>query len=68
MQLAELKKMDQKNRIHINTDYLRLLGIKDNATVTVAVNTGENCIKIIPISANDEKMIRKILPTGVEIR
>lgn len=37
MTLATIKKLDQKNRLHIPTKYLRLCGIDENSEVLVKV-------------------------------
>jgi DNA-binding transcriptional regulator/RsmH inhibitor MraZ len=38
MILSEIKTMDQKNRLHINHNYLKLLGIENNSSVVVTVD------------------------------
>lgn len=37
MTLATIKKLDQKNRLHIPTKYLQLCGIDENSEVLVKV-------------------------------
>ena len=50
MILSEIKTMDQKNRTHINQDYLKLLGIEPNSQVKISVNleVGKITIEKVP--------------------
>lgn len=53
MVLAELKQFDQKNRLHINCQYLELCGIPKNGNVIISVNTKTKTITVKPISSHD---------------
>ena len=60
MQLSDITKLDQKNRTHIPSTYLRLIGIEDNAYVQVMVDTERKRIEIIPIDDNEQKILKHI--------
>ena len=53
MVLAELKQFDQKNRLHINCQYLELCGIPKNGNVIISVNTKTKTITVKPINENE---------------
>lgn len=53
MTLAEIKQLDQKNRLHINTQYLDFCDIRENSKVLVSVNTSTKTITIKPINENE---------------
>lgn len=46
MTLATIKKLDQKNRLHIPTKYLQLCGIAENSEVLVKVVRNERSYEI----------------------
>lgn len=60
MWLSDITKLDQKNRTHIPSTYLRLIGIKDNSYVQVTVDTERKCIEIIPIDDNRQQIFEQI--------
>lgn len=60
MQLSDITKLDQKNRTHIPSTYLRLIGIEDNAYVQVMVDTERRRIEIIPIDDDEQKILEHI--------
>ena len=60
MQLSDITKLDQKNRTHIPSTYLHLIGIKDNAYVQVMVDTERKRIEIIPIDDDEQKILEHI--------
>lgn len=60
MWLSDITKLDQKNRTHIPSTYLRLIGIKDNSYVQVMVDTERKCIEIIPIDDNKQQIFEQI--------
>ena len=55
MWLSDITKLDQKNRTHIPSTYLHLIGIKDNAYVQVMVDTERKRIEIIPIDDDEQR-------------
>lgn len=59
MWLSDITKLDQKNRTHIPSTYLHLIGIKDNAYVQVMVDTERKCIEIIPIDDDDLQILKE---------
>ena len=59
MVLAELKQFDQKNRLHINCQYLELCGIPKNGNVIISVNTKTKTITVKPISSHDYSDVKK---------
>lgn len=45
--IGDVVKLDQKNRLHIPKNVMRLLGIDDNSSVIVTVDfDDDSCIKI----------------------
>lgn len=60
MWLSDITKLDQKNRTHIPSTYLRLIGIKDNSYVQVTVDTERKRIEIIPIDDNKQQIFEQI--------
>lgn len=61
MWLSDITKLDQKNRTHIPSTYLHLIGIKDNAYVQVMVDTERKCIEIIPIDDDNLQILKEAL-------
>lgn len=59
MRLSDITKLDQKNRTHIPSTYLHLIGIKDNAYVQVMVDTERKRIEIIPIDDDDLQILKE---------
>ena len=59
MWLSDITKLDQKNRAHIPSTYLRLIGIEDNSYVQVMVDTERKCIEIIPIDDDDLQILKE---------
>ena len=53
MTLAEIKQLDQKNRLHINMQYLNFCNIRENSKVLISVNTNTKTITIKPINENE---------------
>jgi bifunctional DNA-binding transcriptional regulator/antitoxin component of YhaV-PrlF toxin-antitoxin module len=60
MILSEIKTMDQKNRTHINQDYLKLLGIEPNSQVKISVDLEEGLITIEKIPEAYREAIRSL--------
>lgn len=60
MWLSDITKLDQKNRTHIPSTYLRLIGIENNAYVQVMVDTERKRIEIIPIDDDKQKILEHI--------
>lgn len=60
MWLSDITKLDQKNRTHIPSTYLRLIDIKDNAYVQVMVDTERKRIEIIPIDDDEQRILEHI--------
>ena len=60
MRLSDITKLDQKNRTHIPSTYLRLIGIENNAYVQVMVDTERKRIEIIPIDDDKQKILEHI--------
>lgn len=60
MWLSDIMKLDQKNRTHIPSTYLRLIGIKDNSYVQVMVDTERKRIEIIPIDDDKQQIFEQI--------
>lgn len=60
MRLSDIIKLDQKNRTHIPSTYLRLIGIEDNAYVQVMVDTERRRIEIIPIDDDEQRILEHI--------
>lgn len=60
MLLSDITKLDQKNRTHIPSTYLRLINIKDNSYVQVMVDTERKCIEIIPINDDEQRILEQI--------
>ena len=61
MILSEIKTMDQKNRTHINQDYLRLLGIEYNSKVQISVDLERQEIVIRKIPKEYEEVVDKVV-------
>lgn len=49
MQQAEVKKLDNGNRLLVPTKYLQELGVEKNGTVLVVKDSNEDCIKIFKV-------------------
>lgn len=49
MQQAEVKKLDNGNRVLIPTKYLEELGVERNGVVLVVKDSNEDCIKIFKV-------------------
>lgn len=60
MWLSDITKLDQKNRTHIPSIYLRLIGIEDNAYVQIMVDTERRRIEIIPIDDDKQRILEHI--------
>lgn len=60
MWLSDITKLDQKNRTHIPSTYLHLIGIKDNSYVQVMVDTERKRIEIIPIDDDKQQIFEQI--------
>lgn len=60
MKLSTVKKMDNKNRLLVPLDYLRLLDIETNTTVHISVDTNEGTIIIRKLSGSEESLIEKM--------
>lgn len=60
MWLSDITKLDQKNRTHIPSTYLRLIGIKDNSYVQIMVDTERKRIEIIPIDDDKQQIFEQI--------
>lgn len=60
MILSEIKTMDQKNRTHINQDYLKLLGIEPNSQVKISVNLEVGIITIEKVPEAYKEAIRSL--------
>lgn len=60
MWLSDITKLDQKNRTHIPSTYLRLIGIKDNSYVQIMVDTERKRIEIIPIDDDEQRILEHI--------
>lgn len=44
--IGDVVKLDQKNRLHIPKNVMRIAGIEDNSSVIVSVDVDGGCIKI----------------------
>ena len=53
--------MDQKNRTHINQDYLRLLGIEYNSKVQISVDLERQEIVIKKIPEEYKEVLDKVV-------
>ena len=60
MWLSDITKLDQKNRTHIPSTYLHLIGIEDNSYVQIMVDTERKRIEIIPIDDDEQKILEHI--------
>lgn len=60
MKLSDVTKLDQKNRTHIPSTYLHLIGIEDNSYVQVIVDTERKRIEIIPIDDDKQQIFKQI--------
>lgn len=60
MWLSDITKLDQKNRTHIPSTYLRLISIKDNSYVQIMVDTERKRIEIIPIDDDEQRILEHI--------
>lgn len=60
MWLSDITKLDQKNRTHIPSTYLHLIGIKNNSYVQIMVDTERKRIEIIPIDDNKQQIFEQI--------
>lgn len=60
MRLSDITKLDQNNRTHIPSTYLRLIGIKDNSYVQVIVDTERKHIEIVPIDDDKQQIFKQI--------
>lgn len=59
MWLSNIMKLDQKNRTHIPSTYLRLIGIEDNSYVQIMVDTERKRIEIIPIDDDNLQILKE---------
>ena len=57
--IGEIVKLDQKNRLHIPKNVMRVLGIEDNSTVIVTLDLEGNdaCNKVYPASEYIEQRV-----------
>lgn len=60
MQIGNIVKLDQKNRLHIPKSVLKAAGIEGNSKVIVNIELGEKCIKIYPLPK--QNVLFKTLP------
>lgn len=60
MWLSDITKLDQKNRTHIPSTYLRLIDIEDNSYVQIMVDTERKRIEIIPIDDDEQRILEHI--------
>ncbi len=60
MWLSDITKLDQKNRTHIPSTYLHLIGIEDNSYVQIMVDTERKRIEIIPIDDDEQRILEHI--------
>lgn len=60
MRLSDITKLDQNNRTHIPSIYLRLIGIKNNSYVQIMVDTERKRIEIIPIDDDNLQILKEV--------
>lgn len=59
MILAEIKQLDQKNRVHIPTNYLDICDIPINGNIVISVNTRTQKIEIQAIPKEAQNVLTK---------
>ena len=59
MQVGNFRKLDQKNRVHIPQDVMRVAKIDDESEVYVCANVGEGFIRIYPKEKAFEEVTKK---------
>lgn len=60
MLLSDIVKLDQKNRLHIPSAYMRLAQIENNDIVNIQIDTDSRTITIKALTEKDKRTLNEV--------